>query len=111
MSKTIEVTTLEQFKTIIFENSNVVLDFWAPWCAPCKQLMPVFEKVSEKFNDVVFCKINIQDAVEISELLGIRSIPTLKFVKNGEELISSAGFMPEPVLTKNVESTFGVKQI
>lgn len=73
----------------------VVVDFWAPWCGPCRQFAPTFEKVSDKFaGKVVFSKINTEAHPEISTQLQIRGIPTLVIFKNGKEVQRISGALP-----------------
>ena len=77
----IQIENKEHLEQILSENSAVVMDFYADWCGPCKQLMPILEQVSQEQKDVVFCKINVDQNEELSRAYGVRSIPTLKYVK------------------------------
>ena len=73
-----------------------IVDFWAPWCGPCKMFGPIFENVSKKFNSIKFCKLNIdEDENEVSRNLGVMSIPTTIIFKNGEEIKRNIGFLDE----------------
>ena len=82
------------FKETIDNNEFVILDFWAPWCGPCKQFGPVFTEVSEKHPDIVFAKINTEDEQEIGAMMNIRSIPTLMILRDQVVLYSEAGALP-----------------
>lgn len=84
-----------ELPALIASNNVVVLDFWAPWCAPCKQFGPIFENVSNEFDDVVFAKINTDDNREVIADYNIKSIPTVAVVKNGEVVYNEAGAMNE----------------
>lgn len=73
------------FKEIISGDKPVVVDFWAPWCGPCKALGPVIEEVATEFDGTaIVCKCNVDDCVDSPSDYGIRNIPTIIFFKNGE---------------------------
>lgn len=93
----------DEFETLIQKNELVFLDFWAVWCAPCKQFAKVFERVAELNTDVVFAKINIEHEAELAESFNIRSIPHLMVFKQGIAIYSEAGSMPESTLIELVE--------
>ncbi|MDZ5761394.1 thioredoxin [Lyticum sinuosum] len=70
----------------------VLVDFWAEWCGPCKQLMPILESFAEKNNDKIkICKLNVDDNQKIPGEMGIRGIPTLILFKNGEKISIKVG--------------------
>ena len=73
---TIELTR-ENFDKTVTENPMVIVDFWAPWCGPCRGFAPVYEKASEAHPDVVFAKVNTDEQQELAGTFSIRSIPTL----------------------------------
>jgi thioredoxin 1 len=72
------------FNDTINVNSMVIVDFWAPWCGPCKSLAPIFEEVSNEYSDVVFAKCNVDDNDTAPTSCGIRNIPTLLFYVDGQ---------------------------
>ena len=81
----------ENFEQVVSTNPMVVIDFWAPWCGPCKGFAPVFEGASEQYQDVVFAKVNTDDEQEIAGAFGIRSIPTLMVFREKVLLFQQAG--------------------
>ncbi len=84
---------------VINNNGLTVVDFWAPWCGPCKMFGPIFENVSNIKNEVKFCKLNIdEDNENISKEYGVMSIPTVILFKDGKEINRNIGFMDEDSL-------------
>jgi thioredoxin 1 len=86
--------TQENFEKTINDNPMVIIDFWAPWCAPCKGFAPVYEKASETHGDVVFAKVNTDEQQELAGAFGIRSIPTLIVFREKVILFQQAGALP-----------------
>ena len=85
----------ENFESTITENDFVIVDFWAPWCGPCRSFAPTYEKVSEDYPDVVFAKVNTEDEQGIAAHFQIRSIPTLMIFREKVIIYSEAGALPE----------------
>lgn len=90
--------TKENFEQVVIENDFVILDYWAPWCGPCRSFAPVYEKVAEDYPDVVFAKINTEEEQEIAAHFQIRSIPTLMIMREQVILFNQAGALPESSL-------------
>ncbi len=85
----------DNFDETIDNNDIVILDFWAPWCGPCKQFAPTYEAMSEKIDGVTFAKINTEDQQELGAKFQIRSIPTLMIFREQIAIFSQPGAMSE----------------
>jgi thioredoxin 1 len=94
---TVELTR-ENFEKVVTGHDMVVVDFWAPWCAPCRAFAPTFEAASERHADVVFGKVNTEAEQELAAAFNIRSIPTLMFFREKVILYAEAGALPPPLL-------------
>jgi len=89
-------TTKDNFKNEVMESEQTVLvDFWAPWCGPCRMVGPLVDEISEERSDIKVCKINIDEEPELASQYGIMSIPTLLVVKNGEPVKKEIGARPK----------------
>ena len=103
MAEGVKAVTGAEFESLIQDNEIVFVDFWAEWCAPCKQFAQVYEQVAGLFSNVVFAKINIEHEHEMAESFSIRSIPHLMVFKSGIAIYSEAGSMPESTLKELIE--------
>ncbi|MBK7765373.1 MAG: thioredoxin [Sulfuritalea sp.] len=96
------------FQQTINENANVVIDFWAPWCAPCRGFAPTFEATSEKQPGIVFAKVNTEEQQEIAAAFNIRSIPTLMVFRDQIIIYSEAGALPAKALDQLIEQAMAL---
>jgi len=95
--------TKENIEETITSNEIVLIDFWAPWCGPCKSFAPIYEEVAGNNDGVVFAKVNTEDEQELAGHFQIRSIPTLMIFRQQIVLYSEAGMLPAPALQEIVD--------
>ncbi len=111
---TINMTT-EDFKNKVFDYTTnkewdfkgdkpAVIDFYADWCGPCQMIAPILEKLSDKYgDDLVIYKVDTEKEMELSQVFGIRSIPTMLFIPMGKQPMLQPGALPENVLEEVIE--------
>jgi len=94
---TVELTK-KNFEKVITESPMVIVDFWAPWCGPCRGFAPIYDKTAEAHQDVVFGKVNTDVEQELAGAFNIRSIPTLMVFREKVVLFQQAGALPASAL-------------
>ncbi|MCF0116508.1 MAG: thioredoxin [Bacilli bacterium] len=97
--------TVEQFEQFVKEG-NVVVDFFATWCGPCRMLAPFIEELSDERQDVKFAKLDVDKVSEIASKYMIQSIPTLLFFQNGTLVNDVVGFLPKDQLNEKIDKAF-----
>ena len=104
---TIELTK-DNFEQTVNGNPIVIVDFWAPWCGPCRGFAPVFEKASEAHPDVVFAKVNSDEQQELAGAFNIRSIPTLMVFRDQIIVFAQPGALPQGAFEQVIERAKGL---
>ena len=101
MNEPVHVTDAAFEKVVLESTLPVVVDFWAPWCGPCRMVSPILDKIArEKAGKLVVAKVNTDENPEWAIKYGVQGIPTMLFVANGQVLHQQVGALPEPMLRK-----------
>lgn len=93
----------EEFEEIKSQEGLTIVDFWAPWCGPCRTLLPILEGVSEEFSSVPMYKANVDEERDLALELGVRNLPTLIFFKNGEIIHKVSGLQSKEKLVEMIQ--------
>jgi thioredoxin 1 len=105
MSKPVEIKDANFSEVVTQAKTPVLIDFWAPWCAPCRMVSPVVEELADEYDGKVnFGKVNVDENPKIASQYGIMSIPTLILFKDGQPVANIVGFRPKDELKKNLDS-------
>ena len=94
----LKIETVNDFKKLIYQSDDVVVDFYADWCGPCKMMKPVIEKVSKNLPDITFAMVDVDQLFEITQAYNIRSVPTIIRFKHGVVYTRESGYIPESKL-------------
>lgn len=95
--------TQENFEQAVSGKDMVIVDFWAPWCGPCVSFAPTYEKISDKYPEIIFGKVNTEAEQELAGYFQIRSIPTLMVFRQNVVVYSEAGALPASGLEQLIE--------
>ncbi len=104
---TIDLTE-STFQAAIEDGKPMIIDFWAPWCGPCRQFAPTFEAAAEKYSDITFAKVNTEEEQELASALRIRSIPTIMVFRERVLLFSHSGALSPSQLDELIEQVNAV---
>ena len=104
---TVEITA-GNFKEVVERDGIVLIDWWAPWCGPCRVFGPTYEKVAQKHPDLTFGKVDTEAQPDLAGAFDIRSIPTLMILRDKVLLFSQAGALPEAALEDLIRQVRGL---
>jgi len=111
MSEPIQISDERFEEEVLRSTSPVVVDFWAPWCAPCRMVAPVIESLSKELaGKVRFVKVNVDENGAQAARYGVQGIPTLLFFRTGEMVDRAVGAYPEKILKEKIEEVFDLAE-
>ena len=91
----LHVTKQNFSEEVMNSDKPVLLDFWAPWCGPCRMVCPILDEIAAERSDIKVCKVNVDEEVELAATFRVASIPTLLVIKNGKVVNQSIGARPK----------------
>lgn len=99
-----DIKTEEEFKAIVESGDTIVVDYWAPWCGPCKSYSSIFEQVSDSVSGATFVKVNIDEHPGLTASQGVRGIPTTQVFKGGKLVQFKSGIINDKSLIALIEA-------
>lgn len=104
MNEPVHVTDAAFEKVVLKSNLPVVVDFWAPWCGPCRMVAPILDKIAKDYaGKLLVAKVNTDENVQWAMQYGVQGIPTMLFISGGKVIHKQVGALPEPMLRKAVD--------
>lgn len=95
----------DNFEELLNDSKPLVVDFWAPWCGPCKQITPIVEELAKEYEGkVVIGKCDVDENTDLPARYGVRNIPTILFIKNGEVVDKQVGAAPKATLKAKIDT-------
>jgi thioredoxin 1 len=108
MSKPVTIEEASFSEVVLKAKKPVLVDFWAPWCGPCRMVAPVVDELADEYEGKIdFGKVNVDDNAKIASQFGVMSIPTLILFKDGKPVSNMVGFRPKNELKKNLDAVLG----
>jgi thioredoxin 1 len=105
MSKPVEIEETKFDEVVLKAKTPVLVDFWAPWCGPCRMVAPIVDELANEYDGKVsFVKVNVDDNPKTASQYNVMSIPTLIIFKNGQRASTIIGFCPKAELKKNLDT-------
>jgi thioredoxin 1 len=100
----LEVSTSNFAAEVLGSEKPVVIDFWAPWCGPCRMVGPVFDELEKEMQDVKFAKVNVDENIDLANQYRVVSIPAFLVFKGGKVIGSSVGFRPKEKMREMIQN-------
>ncbi len=112
MSEPIKVTD-DEFETKVLQSKKpVVVDFWAPWCGPCRMVAPILDELAKEYKDrIVIAKVNTDENAENAGKYGVQGIPTMLFIKDGKVVDRMVGAAPKPSIQQRVDNLLSAEPV
>jgi thioredoxin 1 len=98
MAQVHKISDEASLEAVLADHDTVLVDFWAPWCPPCKEFMPVLEQAAERHDEIAFCRASMEDSKELAQAFDVESIPTVIVIRDRIMIASQPGYLPSEKL-------------